>query len=154
MLKEDAKLVLRFSLTSRQIMTVYLLFSAAISVLPTAIDSLETAFAKEVLMLTDTQYGLLVSIAGAGIIAGASLNSVIVERLSVSLMLGIGSLFVAFGYLIYAFSSSLVAAAGGFFISLLFSICEYRFYDVLSNKYPRRGDGEGSQLFMLWLKPF
>ena len=62
--KEDAKLVLRFSLTSRQIMTVYLLFSAAISVLPTAIDSLETAFAKEVLMLTDTQYGLLVSIAG------------------------------------------------------------------------------------------
>lgn len=111
MLKEDAKLVLRFSLTSRQIMTVYLLFSAAITVLPTAIDSLETAFAKEVLMLTDTQYGLLVSIAGAGIIAGASLNSVIVERLSVSLMLGIGSLFVAFGYLIYAFSSSLVAAA-------------------------------------------
>lgn len=120
MLKEDAKLVLRFSLTSRQIMTVYLLFSAAITVLPTAIDSLETAFAKEVLMLTDTQYGFLVSIAGAGIIAGASLNSVIVERLSVSLMLGIGSLFVAFGYLIYAFSNSLVAAAGGFFILAFF----------------------------------
>ncbi|YCA21354.1 hypothetical protein M1D85_12455 [Bacillus sp. JZ35] len=44
----------------------------------------------------------------------------IVERLSVSLMLGIGSLFVAFGYLIYAFSSSLVAAAGGFFILAFF----------------------------------
>lgn len=47
MLKEDAKLVLRFSLTSRQMMAVYLLFSAAITVLPTAIDSLETAFAKK-----------------------------------------------------------------------------------------------------------
>lgn len=120
MLKEDAKLVLRFSLTSRQIMSVYLLFSAAITVLPTAIDSLETAFAKEVLLLTDTQYGLLVSIAGAGIIAGAGLNSLIVERLSVSIMLGIGSLFVACGYLIYAFSSTLFAAAIGFFILAFF----------------------------------
>lgn len=120
MLKEDAKLVLRFSLTSRQIMTVYLLFSAAITVLPTAIDSLETAFAKEVLLLTDTQYGLLVSIAGAGIIAGAGLNSVIVEKLTVSIMLGVGSLFVACGYLIYAFSSTLFAAAVGFFILAFF----------------------------------
>ncbi|WP_426551316.1 MFS transporter [Bacillus pumilus] len=120
MLKEDAKLVLRFSLTSRQVMAVYLLFSAAITVLPTAIDSLETAFAKEVLLLTDTQYGLLVSIAGAGIIAGAGLNSVIVEKLPVSIMLGIGSLFVACGYLIYAFSSTLFAAAVGFFILAFF----------------------------------
>ncbi|WP_144524080.1 MFS transporter [Bacillus pumilus] len=120
MLKEDAKLVLRFSLTSRQIMAVYLLFSAAITVLPTAIDSLETAFAKEVLLLTDTQYGLLVSIAGAGIIAGAGLNSVFVERLPVSIMLGIGSLFVACGYLIYAFSSTLFAAAVGFFLLAFF----------------------------------
>lgn len=120
MLKEDARLVLRFSLTSRQIMAVYLLFSAAITVLPTAIDSLETAFAKEVLLLTDTQYGLLVSIAGAGIIAGAGLNSVIVERLPVSIMLGIGSLFVACGYLIYAFSSTLFIAAVGFFILAFF----------------------------------
>ncbi|MGE6673768.1 MFS transporter [Bacillus pumilus] len=120
MLKEDAKLVLRFSLTSRQVMAVYLLFSAAITVLPTAIDSLETAFAKEVLLLTDTQYGLLVSIAGVGIIAGAGLNSVIVERLPVSIMLGIGSLFVACGYFIYAFSSTLFAAAVGFFILAFF----------------------------------
>lgn len=120
MLKEDAKLVLRFSLTSRQIMAVYLLFSAAITVLPTAIDSLETAFAKEVLLLTDTEYGLLVSIAGAGIITGAGLNSVIVERLPVSIMLGIGSLFVACGYLIYAFSSTLFVAAVGFFILAFF----------------------------------
>ncbi|MCY7436361.1 MFS transporter [Bacillus pumilus] len=120
MLKEDARLVLRFSLTSRQIMAVYLLFSAAITVLPTAIDSLETAFAKEVLLLTDTQYGLLVSIAGAGIIAGAGLNSVIVERLPVSIMLGIGSLLVACGYLIYAFSSTLFIAAVGFFMLAFF----------------------------------
>ncbi|PRO42933.1 MFS transporter [Bacillus sp. LLTC93] len=120
MLMEDAKLVLRFSLTSRQVMAVYLLFSAAMTVLPTAIDSLETAFAKEVLMLTNTEYGLLVSMAGAGIILGACLNSVIVERLPVSIMLGVGSLFVAFGYLIYAFSSSLLVAAVGFFVLAFF----------------------------------
>ncbi|MEW6978424.1 MAG: MFS transporter [Bacillota bacterium] len=120
MLKEDARLVLRFSLTSRHVMAVYLLFSAAMTVLPTAIDSLEAAFAKEVLMLTDTEYGLLVSMAGAGIIAGASLNSAIVERLPVFIMLAIGSLFVTFGYLIYAFSSTLTAAAIGFFVLAFF----------------------------------
>ncbi|MBD3860510.1 MFS transporter [Bacillus sp. 28A-2] len=119
-LKEDVKLVLRFSMTSSQVMTVYLLFIAAMTVLPTAIDSLETAFAKEVLMLTNTEYGLLVSIAGAGIIAGACLNSVIVERLPVSIMLGGGSLFVACGYLIYAFSSTLLVAAVGFFVLAFF----------------------------------
>ncbi|WP_281201629.1 MFS transporter [Bacillus altitudinis] len=119
-LKEDAKLVFRFSLTSRQVMAVYLLFSAAITVLPTAIDSLEAAFAKEVLMLTNTEYGFLVSVAGAGIIAGACLNTVIVERLPISVMLGAGSLFVAFGYLIYAFSSTLTVAAAGFFVLAFF----------------------------------
>lgn len=31
-------------------------------------------------MLTNTEYGFLVSVAGAGIIAGACLNTVIVER--------------------------------------------------------------------------
>ena len=118
-LKEDAKLVFHFSLTSRQVMAVYLLFSAAITVLPTAIDSLEAAFAKEVLMLTNTEYGFLVSVAGAGIIAGACLNTVIVERLPISVMLAAGSLFVAFGYLIYAFSSTLTVAAAGFLFSLL-----------------------------------
>ncbi|MGE6629161.1 MFS transporter [Bacillus sp. NPDC077027] len=119
-LKEDAQLVLRFSLSSRQVMAVYLLFGAAITVLPTAIDSLETAFAKEVLMLTDTEYGLLVSIAGAGIIVGACVNSVIVEKLPVSIMIGLGSLFVAFGYLIYAFSHTFMVAAIGFFVLAFF----------------------------------
>ena len=95
-LKEDAKLVFHFSLTSRQVMAVYLLFSAAITVLPTAIDSLEAAFAKEVLMLSNTEYGFLVSVAGAGIILGACLNTVIVDRMPISVMLGAGSLFVAF----------------------------------------------------------
>lgn len=120
MLKEDARLVIQFSRTSRQVVAVYLLFSVAITVLPTAIDSLETVFAKEVLMLTNTEYGLLVSIAGAGIIAGACLNSIIVEKLPVSIMIGLGSLFVAFGYLIYAFSNTFIVAAVGFFVLAFF----------------------------------
>ncbi|MDM5298854.1 MFS transporter [Bacillus pumilus] len=120
LLKEDARLVIRYSLASRQVMAVYLLFGVAMTVIPTAIDSLETAFAKEVLMLTDTEYGVLVSIAGAGIITGACVNSVIVEKLPVSIMIGMGSLFVAFGYLIYAFSSTFLVAAVGFFALAFF----------------------------------
>ena len=40
------------------------------TVMPSALDSLEAAFAKEVLQLTDADYGFLVSVSGAGIIAG------------------------------------------------------------------------------------
>lgn len=55
-------------------MIIYFLFSLVMTVMPSALDSLEAAFAKEVLQLTDADYGFLVSVSGAGIIAGALVN--------------------------------------------------------------------------------
>lgn len=72
--KEDWKLVYRFSRTARNVMIIYFLFSLVMTVMPSALDSLEAAFAKEVLQLTDADYGFLVSVSGAGIIAGALVN--------------------------------------------------------------------------------
>ena len=46
-------------------------------VLTAANDSLELSFAKEVLLLTDSEYGFLVSIAGAGFILGAITNTIL-----------------------------------------------------------------------------
>ncbi|WP_078379845.1 MFS transporter [Sutcliffiella halmapala] len=114
-LKKDWKLVLQFSRSHVYVMTIYFLFIAFI-VMQTAIDSLEVAFSKDVIHLSDSEYGFLVSIAGAGIIIGAFINVILTKKLVVSWMIGLGSVIVSVGYLIFAFSPNFFMAAIGFFI--------------------------------------
>ncbi len=45
--KEDWKLVYRFSRTARNVMIIYFLFSLVMTVMPSALDSLEAAFSKK-----------------------------------------------------------------------------------------------------------
>nr|WP_217275747.1 MFS transporter [Niallia circulans] len=114
-LKQDWRLVVDFSRNHLYIIIIYLLFST-VMVLATAVDSLEAAFSREVLLLSERDYGFLVSIAGAGIIVGALVNIIIVKKVSTSWLIGLGSLMVSIGYLIYAFSANFLIAAIGFFI--------------------------------------
>ncbi|QTN94479.1 MFS transporter [Bacillus sp. LJBV19] len=118
--KEDWKLVYRFSRTARNVMIIYFLFSLVMNVMLSALDSLEAAFAKEVLQLTDADYGFLVSVSGAGIIAGALVNVFFNKKMPASLLMGMGSLFTAAGYMIYAFSDVFWTAAFGFFLLAFF----------------------------------
>lgn len=120
LIKKDWRVVLDFSRQYAYIMFIYFLFICMI-VMATALDSQEAAFAKGVLYLTDSEYGFLVSIAGAGIIVGAFVNTVCIRKLSTSFLIGGGSLFVSIGYIVYAFSNSFSIAAVGFFI-LAFSL--------------------------------
>lgn len=120
LIKMDWRVVLDFSHRNAYIMFIYFLFSC-LMVMATALDSQEAAFAKGVLYLTDSEYGFLVSIAGAGIIVGALVNTVCIRKLRTSFLIGGGSLFVSVGYIIYAFSNSFSMAAVGFFI-LAFSL--------------------------------
>lgn len=119
LLKKDFHIVMSFSRKSVYIMLVYFLFSS-VFVMTAAVDSLEAAFAKEVLSLSDSDYGFLVSIAGAGIIVGAFINTIFVKKIAISIMIGVGSTFVSFGYIIYAFSNSFIIAALGFFVLAFF----------------------------------
>ncbi len=106
-------------------------------VLATATDSLELSFAKEVLLLTDSEYGFLVSIAGAGFILGAITNTILSKKLAPSFLIGIGSLFIAIGYLIYAFSNVFLIAAIGFFIlSFSMAYANTGFYTFYQNNVP------------------
>ncbi|MBT2574339.1 MFS transporter [Bacillus sp. ISL-51] len=118
--KEDWQLVYRFSRTARNVMIIYFLFSLVMTVMASALDSLEAAFAKDVLQLTDADYGFLVSVAGAGIIAGALVNVILIKKLPTSLLMGIGALLVSVGYMIYAFSEFFWTAALGFFLLAFF----------------------------------
>ncbi|MFD2924353.1 MFS transporter [Halobacillus naozhouensis] len=120
LLKKDWKIVYKFSRNYSYVMAVYFLFGLMM-VMAAALDSLEAAFATEVLSLSDTKYGFLVSIAGAGIASGAIVNALMARKLSIQVMIGMGSLFVSGGYIIYAFSSNFNMAALGFFI-LSFSL--------------------------------
>ncbi|KAB7672125.1 MFS transporter [Bacillus sp. B1-b2] len=114
-LREDWKLVVDFSRKHLYIMVIYFLFST-VMVLATAVDSLEAAFSTEVLLLSERNYGFLVSIAGVGIIVGALVNIITVKKVATSWLIGLGSLLVSIGYIIYAFSDNFLIAAIGFFI--------------------------------------
>ncbi|AHX18708.1 MULTISPECIES: MFS transporter [Bacillus] len=135
-LKKDWNTVINFSRKHVYVVCVYFLFQSMFA-LATATDSLELSFAKEVLLLTDSEYGFLVSIAGAGFILGAITNTILSKKLAPSLLIGIGSLFITIGYLIYAFSSVFLIAAIGFFIlSFSMAYANTGFYTFYQNNIP------------------
>ncbi|MGN4531592.1 MFS transporter [Bacillus cereus group sp. MYBK257-2] len=135
-LKKDWNTVIYFSRKHVYVVCVYFLFQSMF-VLATATDSLELSFAKEVLLLTDSEYGFLVSIAGAGFILGAITNTILSKKLAPSLLIGIGSLFIAIGYLIYAFSNVfLIAAIGFFMLSFSMAYANTGFYTFYQNNIP------------------
>ncbi|MCI3144916.1 MFS transporter [Bacillus cereus] len=135
-LKKDWNTVINFSRKHVYVVCVYFLFQSMF-VLATATDSLELSFAKEVLLLTDSEYGFLVSIAGAGFILGAITNTILSKKLAPSFLIGIGSLFIAIGYIIYAFSNVFLIAAIGFFIlSFSMAYANTGFYTFYQNNVP------------------
>ncbi|WP_186320499.1 MFS transporter [Fictibacillus phosphorivorans] len=146
-LKKDWRLVVDFSRKHIYVMIIYLLFSA-VMVLATAVDSLEAAFATEVLSLSEGDYGLLVSIAGVGIIVGASINLIVVEKVATSWLIGLGSILVSSGYLIYAFSSTFLMAAVGFFVlSFSMAFINTGFYTFYQNNVPVEVMGRVGSLY-------
>ena len=136
LLKEDWNIVLNFSRKYLYIVSVYFLFKGMI-VLTTAIDSLELSFAKEVLSLTDSEYGFLVSMAGAGYILGALTITIFSNKLKPAFLIGVGSLFISTGYMFYAFSSEILIATVGFFIlSFALSCANTGFYTFYQKNVP------------------
>lgn len=115
LLREDVAMVFTFSQSNSNVARVYLVFNG-LMVAATALDSMEAAFSTEVLRLKENEYGFLVSMAGAGIIAGSIITSIFIKRLEVPFLMQIGAAGTAGGYLIYAFSSSFYGAAAGFFV--------------------------------------
>ena len=115
LIKNDFRVVFNFSKGDTYITKIYLLFSGT-TIFMTAIDSLEAAFAKGVLSISDTNYGFLLSIFGAGIIIGSIINSVFSKQLAVNLLIGIGTIFTSIGYIVLYSSSGFFSAAPGVFL--------------------------------------
>lgn len=114
-MKEDWKIVLNYARKAGYIVSIYFLYSA-VTVMTWGVDSLEAAFSKEVLHLTNSSYGFLVSISGVGILVGAIVNTVMIRKLSTSWLLGGGAVVLSLGYMIYALSGGFEMASFGFFL--------------------------------------
>lgn len=115
LIRNDLALVFKFSRNNTYVTAVYLSFGAFL-VLATALDSLEASFSILILDLSEQQYGFLVSIAGIGIVAGALVAATLGNRLKIPFLIGGGTIIVAAGYIIYAFSENFTGAASGFFV--------------------------------------
>ncbi len=132
----DWKLVIRFSLKNPYIMMIYILFSAMI-VMMTATDSLEAAFATQILSLSEGEYGVLVGIAGAGLLVGSLTNTAIVEKVSTAWLIGMGSLITALGYLTFTSSYTfLIASFGCFILSFATAFANTGFHTFYQNNIP------------------
>ncbi|WP_404457106.1 MULTISPECIES: MFS transporter [unclassified Bacillus (in: firmicutes)] len=136
LLIDDWKLVIGFSRKFLYVMIIYLLFSAMV-VMMTATDSLEAAFATRILSLSEGEYGILVSIAGAGVLVGSLSNAIINEKIPISWLMGMGSLITAVGYMIFTSSNTFfIASVGVFVLSFATAFSNTGFYTFYQNNIP------------------
>ena len=98
---------------------IYALFQLTF-VIALGLDSQEVVFSQQVLSLSDSEYGLLVSLTGIGYLAGSILNSAIVHLLSLRLLLGVGTFMTAVGYVLFSISTSFMTAILSFMLLAFF----------------------------------
>lgn len=115
LLKKDWGEVMVFSRKHAFVITIYLL-AQFFMVVALGMDAQEVVFTQQVLHLTEADFGLLISITGIGSIIGAFTISVLAKKMSIKLLMGVGYMMIAVGYLIYAFSFSFWSVAVGFII--------------------------------------
>ncbi|MBN6205305.1 MFS transporter [Ralstonia pickettii] len=143
----DWKKVAGFSKSNSHIALVYVLFSGVI-VFMSALDSLEAAFATEVLLLSESAYGFLVSVAGIGIILGSLINALFTRYLKLNILIGFGSILTSAGYLIFAFSNDFIWAAIGFLtLTFALSFANTGFLTFYQNNVPVEMMGRFSSIF-------
>lgn len=111
----DWRETLGFASCHRYIVLVYACYGLVV-VMMSGLDALEVSFATETLRLSESRYGFLVSIAGAGIVAGSLLNVVFSRHLGWRFLIAFGVLVTPLGYLVFSVSTSFLVAAIGFFL--------------------------------------
>lgn len=147
LIKKDFCMVYHFSKNDTYITKIYLIFSGT-TIFMTAIDSLEAAFAKGILSISDTNYGFLLSIFGAGIIIGSIINSVFSKQLAVNLLIGMGTIFTSIGYVVlYSSSGFMSAASGVFIIGFAVTFANTGFLTFYQNHVPVKMMGRFGSIF-------
>ncbi|MCY1690908.1 MFS transporter [Exiguobacterium sp. SL14] len=111
----DWRLVYQFSKDARYVSVLYLL-AMTMMIATLALDTQEVVFLQRSIGLSETDYGLLMSLTGIGSVVGSWIVARYAKTLSVRTMLTIGYTFVAIGYLLYASANSFSIVCTGFLL--------------------------------------
>ncbi|WP_262481717.1 MFS transporter [Bacillus sp. CH30_1T] len=146
-LKSDWKEVFKFSQSSLFIVKVYFL-AQFFMIVALGMDAQEVVFTQKVLNLSETEYGLLISLTGVGSILGATTVSIVAKKLSIRVLISLGYFMVSVGYLVYAFSFSFWSVAIGFMILGFFnSFSGTGFMTFYQNNVPIKMMGRISSIY-------
>ncbi|WP_127539158.1 MFS transporter [Paenibacillus illinoisensis] len=119
LIAQDWRAVMLFSRQAGYVVGIYALFQI-ILVIGMSLDAQEVVFIRQVMNLSESQYGALMSVTGAGYMAGSLLVWLFAKHLSIRHMMGGGVLLVALGYFLFARSFSFELAAFAF---ILLGLC-------------------------------
>lgn len=117
----DFTVVSQFIAKNKYIAFIYLSF-ILVMIFSFAMDAQEVVFTQQVIGLSEVDYSLLISITGIGSVSGGILLSIFSSKFSLRLMIVLGVLMTAVGYIIYAFSWSFLTITVGFLILGFFSV--------------------------------
>lgn len=147
LLRRDWKEVFTFSQRHFFIVKVYFI-AQLFMIVALGMDAQEVVFTQKVLHLSETDYGLLISLTGVGSILGAATVSLVAAKLSIRALMASGYLLVAAGYLVYAFSFSFWSVAIGFMVLGFFnSFSGTGFMTFYQNNVPVAMMGRISSLY-------
>ncbi|MGG4482770.1 MFS transporter [Paenibacillus illinoisensis] len=119
LIAQDWRAVMLFSRQAGYVVGTYALFQI-ILVIGMSLDAQEVVFIRQVMNLSESQYGALMSVTGAGYMAGSLLVWLFAKHLPIRHMMGGGVLLVALGYFLFARSYSFELAAFAF---ILLGLC-------------------------------
>jgi MFS family permease len=135
-LLHDWKVVTMFAMKAKFFIRVYLLFQIAM-LIGFALDSQEVTFIKKVLILSNQDYGLIVSLTGVGAITGAFVSSLVARRVPLKLYIGGGVLLTSIGYTFFYTSSTFLSATLSFvFLGFFMAFANAGYATYFQNHVP------------------
>jgi MFS family permease len=117
----DFTLVKQFLSENKYIAIIYLSF-ILVMIFSFAMDAQEVVFTQQVVGLSEVDYSLLISITGIGSVSGGVLLSIFSSKFSLRLMIVLGVIMTAVGYVLYAFSWSFLSITVGFLVLGFFNV--------------------------------
>ncbi|MEH7385441.1 MFS transporter [Bacillus sp. JJ1521] len=135
-LLNDWKAVREFAMNAKFFILVYIIFQSAM-LIGFALDSQEVTFIKQILQLSDRDYGLIVSITGIGAITGAFISAVLAKKVPLKIYIGVGMLLTTIGYVCFYSSYNFITATAAFiFLGFFMAFANAGYATYFQNSVP------------------